>query len=386
MTISAFSHNSPFPDGSTPIHGADIPGRRPVRITDPGDLICAVPALLGFRPQRSFVAVCLSGRGPGTVGAVMRHDLVLGDGTTVSESMAAALDRFTGVCAREGTDAVVAVIVDDRIARGGGLASRGYVAIVDEFAARLDRVGTALIGVHATTEIEVGRQWFSLLGGDRCGTLPDPSASSVAVARVLDGGAIRASRRELEEVLSPRPAAERLRVAELIDTARESMLLGRELAERAGDRARADRRELSLVLAQIAHVESGGELLAAEIAELGLVLDNQTVRDCLLALAAGTEADAAEQLWVLLVRSLPDPERAQAAVLLGYSAYARGDGPMAGVALDAALESDPGHRLAGLLDTALQAGLRPAVVRELADTGYDCARRLGVDLPTPSVP
>ena len=41
-------------------------------------------------------------------------------------------------------------------------------------------------------------------------------------------------------------------------------------------------------------------------------------------------------------------------VLLAFSAYARGDGPLAGVALEAVLRGDGEHRMASMLDTALQ--------------------------------
>lgn len=37
--------------------------------------------------------------------------------------------------------------------------------------------------------------------------------------------------------------------------------------------------------------------------------------------------------------------------------------------------------MAGLLDTALQSGLRPDRIRGLAETGYRLARQLGVRLP-----
>ena len=60
-------------------------------------------------------------------------------------------------------------------------------------------------------------------------------------------------------------------------------------------------------------------------------------------------------------------------MLLAFSAYARGDGPLAGVSLEAALRCEPEHRMAGMLDTALQSGLRPEQIRELAVTGYRLA-------------
>jgi len=83
----------------------------------------------------------------------------------------------------------------------------------------------------------------------------------------------------------------------------------------------------------------------------------------------------------MLSRTLPEPWRVEALVLLAFSAYVRGDGPLAGVSLEAALRCDPAHKMAGMLDTALQSGMRPEQIRELALTGYRLAARLGVRLP-----
>ena len=80
----------------------------------------------------------------------------------------------------------------------------------------------------------------------------------------------------------------------------------------------------------------------AEVAGLACGLTDVAVRDTLYALAVGVGASAAEALWAVLARTLPDPWRAEALVLLAFSAYARGDGPLAGVSLEAALRSDPG--------------------------------------------
>ena len=115
---------------------------------------------------------------------------------------------------------------------------------------------------------------------------------------------------------------------------------------------------------------------------LGYALTDLTVRDTLYALAVGRDGrrgrDAVGACWRA---ALPEPWRVEALVLLAFSAYARGDGPLAGVSLEAALRSDPEHRMAGMLDTALQSGMRPEQIRELAVTGYRLAERLGVRLP-----
>ena len=120
---------------------------------------------------------------------------------------------------------------------------------------------------------------------------------------------------------------------------------------------------------------TGNSSSDAELAALACALVDVQVRDTLYALAVGHNAGEAESLWALLSRSLPTPWRAEALVLLAFSAYARGDGPLAGVSLEAALRCEPGHRMAGMLDTALQSGLRPEHIRELAVTGYRLAER-----------
>ena len=125
----------------------------------------------------------------------------------------------------------------------------------------------------------------------------------------------------------------------------------------------------------------GAELDDELIAGLACSFTDVAVRDTLYALAVGVDAGKAETLWAVLARLLPDPWRVEALVLLAFSAYARGDGPLAGLALEAALNGDPNHRMAGMLDTALQSGMRPEQIRELAGTGYRLAEKLGVRLP-----
>ncbi|RDI31550.1 uncharacterized protein DUF4192 [Rhodococcus sp. AG1013] len=378
MTTPAFSHDSPRPHNPALSGHSDLGTPNAVRISDPGDLISAVPALLGFHPRRSLVAICLTGT---SVGAVMRHDLVLHDPAGVHGVMELVLDQFAAVSIREGADRVLVVVVDDRIpprARSGDLWR--HSAIVDRFRELLCAGGTELAAAHLVPRIEAGAQWRDLVGHSR-GVLPDPAASEVAAAQVFGGRAIRGSREELEAVLDPVPAGEQACIAEIIDAAREASVRGVALAHTASDPAGVERAHLERVLARIAALDSGDEITAHECADMALALENPHVRDALLALTIGERADAAEQMWIHLGRSLPDPERAEPLALLGYSSYVRGDGPMAGVALCAALAADPCHRLANLLDDALQAGIRPDALRDLADLGYEVAQDLGVQLP-----
>ncbi|ORM04008.1 DUF4192 domain-containing protein [Prescottella equi] len=369
MTTSTSAHGSPCPRDPRTSHA--------VRISEPGDLVSAVPALLGFHPHRSLVAICLTGT---SVGAVMRHDLRPREPAL----MRTVLGQFTAVAVREGADRVLVVMVDDRLPdRAESCDLAPYGRIVDAFDELLGEQGISIAATHLVGRIEAGAPWTNLTGSVR-GALPDPTASRVAVAQVLGGRAIRASRDELEAVLIPDSLGEQQDVADHIDAARERIARGDGMARSATDPVSFDRRCVELVLARIAQTASGDELTPEECAELALVLENSRARDALLALSAGSDADAAEQLWIVLARALPEPERAEPLALLGFSAYLRGDGPMAGVALCAALAADPCHRLANLLDDALQRGVRPCVLRELADVGRGIAAELGVRLPPPA--
>ena len=90
--------------------------------------------------------------------------------------------------------------------------------------------------------------------------------------------------------------------------------------------------------------------------------------------AAERKATAADAAFA---RALSRMDARRTSDLQNAAAFAR----RAGLSLEAALRSDPEHRMAGMLDTALQSGMRPEQIRELAGTGYRLAKRLGVTLP-----
>jgi hypothetical protein len=371
---------------TSPHDPAAIPQR--LSVSDPGDLLAALPALLGFRPENSLVLISLGGPRGTALGAVLRHDLILpdefDDADVVTDAMVAAIEMFAGVCVRERAPKAIAFVVDESSDDEYDTGAEAYEAVAEALFDRLDDIGTELVGVHTVAEIEKGRFWWSLLDDPRTGCLPDPQTSAIVAAHVAEGRQIRGSRDELAATLERGSPIERASIANYIDGAMPATFLARNYAIAKPDASAGSRRELELVLARIA-VTGGERLLAPEIAELSLALTNLLVRDALLALAVGAHAAAAEQLWLSMARALPDPERAAAATLLGFSAYMRGDGPLAGVAFEAALESDPNYYLARMLDAALQSGMRPAEIARLADAGFAAALTLGVTLP-PALP
>ena len=327
----------------------------------PGELIAALPAVLGFVPEKSLVLVTAA---QGEMGAVMRADLC-------AEVDGDSLGHFAELAAASGAEVAIAVIVD-----GEGAACRmcadEYRELAHDLAVELARWDVELLAGHVVDKVAAGGRWYCADGCGSSGVVEDPAASPIAVAAVLDGRRLYTRRSELVAVVAP------------TDPDRSAVLAGAigQLGEVAADRPDSQTRgDIEHAVACADQIVAGGPLDDDQLVRLALALTDPRVRDTLYALAVGEHAGAAESLWADLARRLPEPWRVEALVLLAFSAYARGDGPLAGISLDAALRCAPWHRMAGMIDSALQSGMRPERIRELARTGYRLAEQLGVRLP-----
>jgi hypothetical protein len=252
-----------------------------------------------------------------------------------------------------------------------------YQELCEDLVDDLAEHGVVLQAGFVVDKIELGGHWLCLDGCGERGEVADPSTSPLAAAAVLEGRRLYGRRADLEAVLAVTDHAYTATLVEPI-TARG---LDRAEAVRIDADACA-RQEVKAAIAAAEQVCQGGVLDDAQLVLLACALTDVVVRDTLYALAVGADAGAAETLWALLSRTLPAPWRVEALVLLAFSAYSRGDGPLAGIALDEALRIEPTHRMGGMLDRALRAGMRPEQIQELAGTGYRLARRLGVRLPS----
>lgn len=334
------------------------------RVDRPGSLIAALPAVLGFVPVKSLVLVSLEA---GRMGAVMRADL--------SDDLIDGVGHLAEVVSNSGADRLVAVVVD---ADGAlcPMCNDSHRQLCEALGAELASRDVVLDAAHVVDRVEAGGTWHCVDGCGSRGSVEDPSASPLAAAAVLEGRRLYARREDLQQVVA------------IVDEHRSAVLAAaigaesqRRDAEWDADPDGCGRRDVERVLALAPRVGGSDDLTDPEIAAVACSLTDVAVRDTLYALAVGVDAECAERLWALLSRTLPPPWRTEALVLLAFSAYVRGDGPLAGVSLDAALRIDGGHRMAVMLDTALQSGMRPEQIRELAGTGYRLAKRLGVRLP-----
>ena len=343
-------------------HRPDFPiDRRDFPIDRPGVLIAALPAVLGFVPEKSLVLVTAA---HGEMGAVMRADLP-------GEVGGGSWSHLAELAAASSAEIAIAVIIDDEGAACQMCADE-YRGVAHELAIELASWDVELFAVHVVDKVAAGGRWYCADGCGVAGVVEDPAASPIAAAAVLDGRRLYARRSELVAVVAPTDPERSAALAQAIVHA------GAIDIDRPDSQARSD---IEHAFACGEQIGRGCPLADDQLARLALALTDPRVRDTLYALAVGDHAGQAESLWADLARRLPEPWRVEALVLLAFSAYARGDGPLAGISLDAALRGMPWHRMAGMLDKALQSGMRPEQIRELACTGYRLAEQLGIRLP-----
>lgn len=334
-------------------------------INHPGALIAAIPAVLGFTPEHSLVLVSID---DGQMGAVLRVDL--------SAELTDGLHDLVDVMDAEQPDAVIAVIVDEKGA-ACPMCNEEHRALCEVLTEALGNCGIEVWAAHVVDRIGTGGRWHCVDGCGAHGQVDDPKASPVAVAAVLDGRRLYATRADLQAVIAAGDTAG----AGALEVGAIRALMASDAVRRTEDPDGCARRDVQAALTAATRVAAGAPLADADVAALGCALVDAQVRDTMYAVAVGESADAAESLWAALARRLPAPWRVEPLVLLAFSAYARGDGPLAGMSLEEALRCDPSHRMARMLDDALHSAMRPEQIRELALTGYRRAEHLGVRLP-----
>jgi Domain of unknown function (DUF4192) len=338
---------------------ADLP--LTVRLADPGDVAAALPHLIGFRPRESLVAVSLRGGARPRLGLTARVDL------PPAEHRRPVVGGLVRSLLTDAPDAVLlAVVSEDDDSEDGGPGTRDlpHRGLVHEAV-----LAFAAAGIAVRELLLVRRdRWWSYDCPRRCcapdaGTpLPD-GTSPLAAASTLTGQVLEADRAALVRRIAPVGflAAEGM--------ARACDEVGNDLARRtarSGWDAVADEAWAAVLAAVDASAPGRVQGLSdRQVARLAWGLRDVDLRDRALGLALGPTAAAAEAVWTELTRRAPAPLDAAPATLLAVTAWVRGDGALANVALDRALASEPSYTFAGLLRSALDACMRPAEVRRL---------------------
>jgi hypothetical protein len=326
-----------------------------VRVSDTGQLVAAIPHILGFRPAESVVLLSLAGESGTRLGLTVRADIPPAEhGRGLARDLAAKL--LTGR-----PSGVVAVVVSDDPDEGAALP---HLGLVHDLRAVFS---TCTLPVFDALLLRDGRWWSYDCPGPCCapgaGTPLPAGVSEMEAASVAAGVVVEPDRRALTERIARTTGPDAAAMQAVADRAGD-----RHARARLADEAGTARRSWTLILQAVARCRAGAAsvpLTDREIARVVWGLADVRVRDRAMGLALDDDAAAVEVLWTECTRRAPAPLDAAPATLLAVSAWLRGDGAMAGVALDRALESRPTYTLARLLSDGLAACLRPDDLRTM---------------------
>ncbi|MBV9058691.1 MAG: DUF4192 domain-containing protein [Pseudonocardiales bacterium] len=232
-----------------------------IRLSDPSELIAAVPHLLGFHPHDSVVVLTLHGK---NLGLTLRADLVPPDrAPQLAEQLLRPITRAQ-------PSAIVLVViggdsnVDDDIP---------HRALVAAFAHALDGAGLPVVLAAWTTEIKRGAPWRCYDDFLCAGTVADPATSPLAAATVAAGAVTFGSRQEMADLLATHDPEALQRRAALLDAADAEHPMSDRLVK-----------QRFVQLRQLHKAASRGEVVLTDsvIAEVASALCDHRVRDACL--------------------------------------------------------------------------------------------------------
>jgi hypothetical protein len=322
-----------------------------IKVKTPAELIAALPYLIGFHPADSVAVVALRGR---QIVFAARYDLP--DPGRSAEAIGRDAADVAQVVASQGVTTATVI--------GYGTFDRVTPTVV-RLAAALE-----LAGVPVFDQLRVtGGRWWSYLCVDQL-CCPEegkpclPPDSAIAAAATFSGAVALPDRAALVAQLAPTgtvsSAGAQERLGELFDRETHEAGFHRQL-RRAGRSAIRDAER---------RYRSGRRLTDAEVAWLGVLLVWLPVRD--YAWERTGESSWWISLWTDVLRRVEPLYVPAPAALLGFAAWRSGQGALARVAIERAVDQEPEYEMARLLLEFLQLGVHPGVVEgwpEIASRG-----------------
>lgn len=366
---------------------ADARTPPPVRLGQLGELAAALPHLIGFRPQESLVAVSLRS-GAGSPARASRIGLTARVDLPAVEHRRIVVSQLVGAILTDGPGAVVLLVVSEaaddvgpRVVAADDVGRRVVAELPHRAVVRDALLGFIEAGlpVHDAVLVRGGRWWSYDCAEECCmpgaGTLLPAGTSPLAAASAMAGQVVEGERDALQRRIRPVGFLAAAAMAQAVDE------VGIRVSDRVGQwgGATVARESWALLEDAVERVAPGtvGTLTDQEVARLAWGLLDEEVRDRAMGLALERAPSAVEVLWTELTRRVPAPLDAAPATLLAVTTWVQGNGAMANVALDRALSSQPGYRLAQLLRSALDACMPPADVRRLIRDGIGARRAVG---------
>lgn len=333
----------------------------PMDVADPADFLTNLPGLLGYYPTESLVLVVgdrfLSGPGPVLV-------------RPLDDDISGALDCAAGDMAEEGHERADVYVVSESWGRVTGTAPGDpgpAGAAADAAAEVLGRHGLHLGGIAGVARLRPGAE-VTDFDGEPLGRLGEPAACWASGLLHRAGEIIAPDADALAERFRPDPPETRIAAAEAQRRARDDVR--RTGRDRAGAGATAGgAAPVEAVRAQhlewirlVDAVDCGDVAVEDALSDVGNLtvlarpLISLLLRDVTMCEILGDAADTVRVLWLGCARLFRGTARANALACYAIDRYLNGNAGIAKAALDAALDTDPGHSLSQLLYRAMASG------------------------------
>lgn len=300
------------------------------------DILAATPALVGFAPTDSIVAIVLDNTGDRrTVHVAARYDIAEPLDVTAHLANTLPLQQPNG----DMRIVILIAITDTADLKHAG-------DHLDAAQRHITARGASILKRLHTPNLDAGQTWTDIDTGDT-GTTVDHRTSEAALLMAVAGHSVRATREDIAAEFAPTDQAPAPDVD--TDTAEFITQTARSMSAAFGDP--------TALTPQLA-------------ANVGLLITTSvTHRDALL-IASTEHPQTGATVWTHLARQLRGRARIEALALAAACFYCSSDTVRAGVALEAAHATAvaaglPDTTLVRLLDTAVQAAVPPTKLRQV---------------------
>lgn len=306
-------------------------------VRTPEDLLAAAPVVLGFHPEDSVVMMAFEGAQP------FHGRAPLPPRSSSREDAAVVSAQLVGPAWRNGIRGIALVFFSD-----------------DEVTVRrvwsVLRADAASAGIRVQAALRAdGRRYYPLLGGAALrerGVAYDVSSHPFLAQAVLHGLVVERDRAAVEASVGAAPTRQR-------DV--EAALARAGLGDRDPPATAAERRRWGEWARALVgrHARARTPPADDELARLAWAVQDLRVRDAAWELITRPGAREHVELWLGIVRRVPDRLVAAPAALLGWAAWQAGNGALAWVAVDRCREVDPGYGMAAILARCLEQAIPP---------------------------
>ncbi len=306
-----------------------FPHATTLTIETPGDLLAAMPYLLGYHPHESIVLVLLDQR---SVQMCARMDL-RSDGASVTRAAKPTADRLASVARmHQPTGAILIAYSSDRM-------------LAEAF---LNAASNRLAGIDLIDALYAdGQRWWSTRHDGGCSP-PDgmrylPGSSRIAAEAVYAGMSAAASRDDLaRQVAGPPPGDEQ--VLQQVADAAATEVSGCPVQDREG--------WITTVIDDFVCRRQAGkpcQLTDTERLRLACLVADVAVRDRAWAMMQRSTAGFHAELWHQVVQRAVSPFAAAPLCLLGMAAWISGQGTLQVCCADRVHRIDPDYSMGDLL-------------------------------------